>query len=108
MVLVLVSRKVKGIPVGVDPTFNTCCADAGTLTAMAEAVIATWTRRLKDIALPPVGRGRAVARHYSRREGCLDEKVAGKAVQAYFHQYEIVVTIPRSLQADFMHMKEAD
>jgi hypothetical protein len=38
----------------------------------------------------------------------LDEKVADKAVQAYFHQYEIVVTFPKSLQAVFMHMKEAD
>jgi hypothetical protein len=38
----------------------------------------------------------------------LDEKVADKAVQAYFHQYEIVVTFPELLQAAFMHMKEAD
>src|SRR5258708_8038039 len=108
MLLVLVSRNVKGMPVGVEPTFNTCCAEAGTAAAMAEAAMATWTRRLKDIALPPVGGGRAVARHDFRRERLLDEKVADKAVQAYFHQYEIVVTFPKSLQAIFMHMKEAD
>jgi hypothetical protein len=29
MLLVLVSRKVKGTPVGVEPTFSTFCADAG-------------------------------------------------------------------------------
>jgi hypothetical protein len=37
----------------------------------------------------------------------LDQKVAGKAVSAYFHQYEIVVILSRPLQAIFMHMKEA-
>jgi hypothetical protein len=62
---------------------------------------------LKDIALPPVGEA-------ERSPAVLDEKgfstrkVADKAVQAYFHQYEIVVTFPKSLQAVFMHMKEAD
>jgi hypothetical protein len=56
---------------------------------------------LKDIALPPVGEAeRSLAT-------VLDEKVAGKADQAYFHQYEIVVIFPGSLQANFMHMKEA-
>jgi hypothetical protein len=34
--------------------------------------------------------------------------VAGDAVPAYFHQYEIVVTKPPPMQAVFMHMKEAD
>jgi hypothetical protein len=34
-------------------------------------------------------------------------EVAGGAVPAYFHQYEIVVTKPRAMQAIFMHMKEA-
>jgi hypothetical protein len=34
--------------------------------------------------------------------------VAGDPVPAYFHQYEIVVTKPRPMQAVFMHMKEAD
>jgi hypothetical protein len=37
----------------------------------------------------------------------LHQRVAGNAVQAYFHQYEIVVTLPGPLQAIFMHMKEA-
>jgi hypothetical protein len=37
----------------------------------------------------------------------LDQRVAGNAVQAYFHHYEIVVTLARLLQAIFMHMKEA-
>jgi hypothetical protein len=37
----------------------------------------------------------------------LDQRVAGNAVQAYFHQYEIVVTLAGALQAIFMHMKEA-
>jgi hypothetical protein len=36
-----------------------------------------------------------------------ERKVAGHAVSAYFHQYEIVVIFPGPLQADFMHMKEA-
>jgi hypothetical protein len=62
---------------------------------------------LKDIALPPVGEAeRSSATMLEER--FLDEKVADKAVQAYFHQYEIVVTFPKSLQAVFMHMKEAD
>jgi len=33
--------------------------------------------------------------------------VAGDAVPAYFHQYEIVVTKRRAMQAVFMHMKKA-
>jgi hypothetical protein len=33
--------------------------------------------------------------------------VAVQAVSAYFHQYEIVVTLRRPMQAVFMHMKEA-
>jgi hypothetical protein len=33
--------------------------------------------------------------------------VAGEAVSAYFHQYEILVTLFRPTQAVFMHMKEA-
>jgi len=33
--------------------------------------------------------------------------VAGQAVSAYFHQYEILVTLSRMMQAVFMHMKEA-
>jgi len=33
MLLVLVSRKVNGTPVGVEPTFRTCCADAGIAVA---------------------------------------------------------------------------
>jgi len=33
--------------------------------------------------------------------------VAGDVVPAYFHQYEIVVTKSRPMQAVFMHMKEA-
>jgi hypothetical protein len=36
------------------------------------------------------------------------QTVAGSAVPAYFHQYEIVVTTAGALQADFMHMKEAN
>jgi len=37
----------------------------------------------------------------------LDQRVAGNAVPAYFHHYEIVVTLAGALQAIFMHMKEA-
>jgi hypothetical protein len=37
----------------------------------------------------------------------MDQRVAGGAVQVYFHQYEIVVTPARALQAVFMHMKKA-
>jgi hypothetical protein len=62
---------------------------------------------LKDIALPPVGEAERSSTTMLE-ERFLDEKVADKAVQAYFHQYEIVVTFPKSLQAVFMHMKEAD
>jgi hypothetical protein len=36
-----------------------------------------------------------------------NQRVAGNAVQAYFHHYEIVVTLAAALQAIFMHMKEA-
>jgi hypothetical protein len=56
---------------------------------------------LKGIASPPAlkpERGRPQA---------FEQKVADKAVSAYFHQYEIVVTTPGALQANFMHMKEA-
>src|SRR5205085_10378535 len=98
MLLVLVSRKVKGMPVGVEPTFSTCCADAGIApTATTTAAIAAWTRRLRAMA-PPPGSNTAPA---------LDQRVAGNAVPAYFHHYEIVVTPATALQAIFMHMKEA-
>jgi hypothetical protein len=33
--------------------------------------------------------------------------VAGRAVSAYFHQYENLVTLSPTMQAVFMHMKEA-
>jgi hypothetical protein len=33
--------------------------------------------------------------------------IAGRAVSAYFHQYENLVTLLRMTQAVFMHMKEA-
>jgi hypothetical protein len=33
----LVSKKVKGTPVGVEPTFRTCCAGAGRLAASDSA-----------------------------------------------------------------------
>jgi hypothetical protein len=33
--------------------------------------------------------------------------IAGRAVSAYFHQYENLVTLWRAMQAVFMHMKEA-
>jgi len=56
---------------------------------------------LRDIATPPPLKPERVARMK------LDQKVAGKAVSAYFHQYEIVVTLSGPLQAIFMHMKEA-
>src|SRR4051794_10108970 len=51
MVLVLVSRKVKGIPVGVEPTLSTGCADAG-MAARTSAAVAARTRRLKSIVPP--------------------------------------------------------
>jgi hypothetical protein len=38
---------------------------------------------------------------------CVFTDIAGQAVSAYFHQYEIVVTLRRLMQAVFMHMKEA-
>src|SRR5437588_8135171 len=99
MLLVLVSRKVKGTPVGVEPTFNTCCADAGIApTATTTAAIAAWTRRLRAMAPPPGSNTAARVR---------SKRVAGNAVPAYFHHYEIVVTLLRALQAIFMHMKEA-
>jgi hypothetical protein len=33
--------------------------------------------------------------------------VAGRAVSAYFHQYENLVTFSPTMQAVFMHMKKA-
>jgi hypothetical protein len=33
--------------------------------------------------------------------------IAGRAVSAYFHQYENLVTLSLMMQAVFMHMKEA-
>jgi hypothetical protein len=33
--------------------------------------------------------------------------VAGETVSAYFHQYENLVTLSRTMQAVFMHMKKA-
>jgi hypothetical protein len=33
--------------------------------------------------------------------------IAGQAVSAYFHQYENLVTLSRTTQAVFMHMKKA-
>jgi hypothetical protein len=33
--------------------------------------------------------------------------IAGRAVSAYFHQYENLVTLSQTMQAVFMHMKKA-
>jgi hypothetical protein len=55
-------------------------------------------------------RHRNTSRSWPRRRIALlfELDVAGDAVPAYFHQYEIVVTKLRPMQAVFMHMKEAD
>jgi hypothetical protein len=37
----------------------------------------------------------------------VNKPVAGFAVQAYFHNHEIMVTLPAGMQEIFMHMKEA-
>jgi hypothetical protein len=44
-----------------------------------------------------------------RRRICVfvNKPVAGFAVQAYFHNHEIMVTLPTAMQEIFMHMKEA-
>jgi hypothetical protein len=42
-----------------------------------------------------------------RRPFDVELLVADDVVPAYFHQHEIVVTKSRSMQAVFMHMKEA-
>ena len=98
MVLVLVSRKVKGMPVGVEPTFSTCCAEAGTLRQSR----APRPRPDQNASShPPLGPADGGART------CRDPDVAGRAVSAYFHQYENLVTLSRTMQAVFMHMKEA-
>src|SRR5579872_6131195 len=60
MLLVLVSRKVKGTPVGVEPTFRTCWAKLG--PAIVSMRIAASKRRLKFIAnLFEKRKGRPVA-----------------------------------------------
>ena len=100
MLLVLVSRKVKGMPVGVEPTFSTCCADAG---------IAAATNKGRHRGLNETFESHRTTSWIERRRppARLDQRVAGNAVPAYFHQYEIVVTLAGALQAIFMHMKEA-
>ena len=42
-----------------------------------------------------------------RRPFPFELMVAGDAVPAYFHQYEIVVTKSTAMQVAFMHVKEA-
>src|SRR5579871_761246 len=97
--LVLVSRKVKGTPVGVEPTFRTCCAEAGRAAASDNARSANWARRLKGITRPPWGLPTAAPRDV------IGERLCGRPVRSYFHQYEIVVTFRWTWQAIFMHMK---
>src|SRR5438552_8982900 len=100
MLLVLVSRNVKGTPVGVEPTLNTCCADTGA-TARTRAAAAAWTRRLKSIlSLTNLGTGRGIPSNKKK-------VIARFAVQAYFHNREIMFTSSSNSQVIFMHLKEA-
>ena len=48
---------LKGMPVGVEPTFSTCCAEAGTTAAIASAATAARPIRFNGIAFP-FGSGR--------------------------------------------------
>src|SRR5215218_6343424 len=57
MELVLVSRKVKGMPVGVEPTFSTCCAEAGAPAAIASAATAARPKRFIASPLGPADGG---------------------------------------------------
>jgi hypothetical protein len=66
----------------------------------ASASAATAARPKRFIAFP-FGSGRW------RRSHVVIADVADRAVSAYFHQYEILVTLSRTMQAVFMHMKEA-
>ena len=86
------------MPVGVEPTFSTCCAEAGATAAIASAATAA---RPKRFIASPFGSGRW------RRSHVVIADVADRAVSAYFHQYENLVTLSRMTQAVFMHMKEA-
>src|SRR3954465_9587612 len=61
MLLVGVSRKVKGTPVGVEPTFMTCCAIAGADRLAASAATAAQNSFAIDLIVSPpmlAGRGR--------------------------------------------------
>src|ERR1700751_5790182 len=82
MVLVLVSRKVKGMPVGVEPTFSTCCAEAAATAAIASPATAARPKRFNAIASP------FWVRPMAALADVLIVDVAGQAVSAYFHQYE--------------------
>ena len=53
MVLVLVSRKVKGMPVGVEPTFRVCCAEAGRAPMRRAAAARPVTIRFRLMGAPP-------------------------------------------------------
>ena len=75
IVLVLVSRKVKGTPVGVEPTFITVSANAGgTAPRLATAPKSTCLRRMPDpsrfcdgILARRVGRGKGRGRAAARQ-----------------------------------------
>src|SRR5258708_27681471 len=93
MLLVLASRKVKGTPVGVEPTLSTCCADPGAAAMSTSAAVAACTKRLKSIVPPhkvwtPAGVRR------------LQQGVAGFAGQADFHNCGIMLTLPVIPQMD--------
>ncbi|GGI29748.1 hypothetical protein GCM10010987_56020 [Bradyrhizobium guangdongense] len=86
------------MPVGVEPTLSTCCAEAGITAAIASAAIAA---RPKRFIASPFGSDRWWLSHVVIAD------VAGRAVSAYFHQYENLATVSRTMQVIFMHMKEA-
>src|SRR5579864_1665068 len=85
MVLVLVSRKVKGAPVGVEPTFNTCCAEALTGKPSAIATVTSRTKRLNFIVPPRKLRAphahhprKAAVRNYGHIDACCASGFGGQ------------------------------
>src|SRR5882724_10381101 len=81
MLLVLVSRNVKGTPVGVEPTLSTCCADTGAAAVKTRAAMAACKRRLKGI-VPSL--------EVWAPAGVVDlqREFFGFAAQAHFHDHE--------------------
>src|SRR4051812_27664681 len=76
MVLVWVSRKVKGTPVGVEPTFMTCCAIAGADRVAASAASTPQNSFEIELIVSPPGDVRM------RRNDCTGKPSAARLFRA--------------------------